>query len=72
MAEVQNPVVLRVEGDNQAGLAHRLTQQWAKEGISLEGLTMAVMSGKFIGFAAFDNVADANKAAQILADLGSQ
>jgi len=71
MTEVQTPVVLRVEGDNKAGLAHRLTQQWALAGISLEGLTMAVLADKFVGFAAFDTVTDANRAAQILADLGS-
>jgi hypothetical protein len=71
LAETAEPVLLRVEGDNEAGLAHRLTQQWALAGISMEGLTMAVLNKKFIGFAAFDSVADANKAAQILADLGS-
>ncbi len=38
-----NPVVLRVEGDNQAGLAHRLTQQWALAGINLQGLMMSVL-----------------------------
>jgi hypothetical protein len=71
LAETSEPVVLRVEGDNQAGLAHRLTQQWALAGISMEGLSLAVLEKKFVGFAAFDTVADANKAAQILADLGS-
>jgi hypothetical protein len=40
-------------------------------GISMEGLTMAVLAEKFVAFAAFDSVADANRAAQILADLGS-
>jgi hypothetical protein len=69
LAETQNPIVLRVEGDNEAGLAHRLTQQWAMAGISMEGLTMAVLKNNFVGFAAFDSVADANRAAQILADL---
>src|SRR5215217_1070963 len=29
--EVDGPIVLRVEGDNAAGLGHRLTQQWAVE-----------------------------------------
>src|SRR5262245_45331598 len=29
MTEAQSPIVLRVEGDNQAGLAFRLTQEWA-------------------------------------------
>jgi hypothetical protein len=70
-AETQDQMVLRVEGDNQAGLAHRLTQQWALAGINLQGLTMSVLGNKFIGYATFDNVNDANRAAQILADLGS-
>jgi hypothetical protein len=69
--EVDNPVVRRIEGDNEAGLAHHLTQQWAMAGISLQGLSMAVLGTKFVGYAAFDNVPDANRAAQILADLGT-
>jgi hypothetical protein len=71
LAEASYPVVRRIEGDNQAGLAHRLTQQWALAGISIQGLTMAVLSGKFVGYVAFDSVADANRAAQILADVAS-
>ena len=71
LAEVHDPVVLRIEGDNQAGLAHRVTQQWALAGISFQGLTMAVLADKFVGYAAFDTVADANKAAAILGDLGA-
>jgi hypothetical protein len=71
LAETDSPIVLRVEGDNEAGLAHRLTQQWALAGISLQSLTMAVLGTKFVGFAAFDSVEDTNKAAQILADLGT-
>ena len=71
LGEVDNPVVLRVEGDNSAGLSHRVTQEWAKAGISFQGLTMAVISNKFVGYAAFDSVADANRAAAILGDLGA-
>ena len=71
LAETQDPVVLRVEGDNQAGLGHRVTQQWALAGISLQGLSMCVLGDKFIGYVAFDNVADANRAAAILGDLGA-
>jgi hypothetical protein len=71
MSETHDTVVLRVEGDNEAGLGFRLTQQWATAGISLQSLTMAVLANKFVGFAAFDTVADANRAAQILADLGA-
>jgi len=71
LTETHDPVVLRVEGDNEAGLVHRVTQAWALAGISMEGLTMAVVANKFVGFVAFDSVADANRAAQILADVGS-
>lgn len=71
LAETQDPVVLRVEGDNQAGLGHRVTQQWALAGISFQGLTMAVVGDKFVGYAAFDSVTDANRAAAILGDLGA-
>jgi hypothetical protein len=71
MAETDNPILLRVEGDNEAGLAHRLTQRWALEGLSLQGLTMAVLHDKFVGYVAFDSIADSNRAAAILGDLGS-
>src|SRR5688572_20629829 len=50
LAEVNDPVVLRIEGDNQAGLAHRVTQQWALASISFQGLTMAVLSDKFVAY----------------------
>jgi hypothetical protein len=72
LTETDNPVVLRVEGDNQAGLAHRLTQQWALAGLSLQGLMMSVLADKFVGYASFDTVADSNRAAAILGDLGAQ
>ena len=71
LSETDNPVVLRVEGDNQAGLAHRLTQQWALAGLSMQGLMMSVLGNKFVGYASFDTVTDANRAAAILGDLGA-
>ncbi len=71
LAETQHPVVLRVEGDNEAGLGHRVTQQWALANISMHSLTMSVIENKFVGFAAFDSVEDANRAAAILGDLGA-
>src|SRR5438067_2832575 len=49
LTETNNPVVLRVEGDNQAGLAHRVTQQWALAGLSFQGMTMAVLADQFVG-----------------------
>ncbi|MFO0878619.1 MAG: amino acid-binding ACT [Gemmataceae bacterium] len=69
--ETHQPIVIRVEGDNAAGLAHRLTQQWAVEGLTLHGLMMSVLGDKFVGYVSFDNVTDANRAAAILGDLGS-
>jgi hypothetical protein len=71
LTETNNPVVLRVEGDNQAGLGHRVTQQWALAGLSFQSMTMAVLGDKFVGYVAFDTVADANKAAAILGDEGA-
>ena len=71
LTETFTPVVHRLEGDNQAGLAHRVTQQWAVAGINLQGLTMAVLENRFVGYVAFDTVDDANRAAQILADVGT-
>jgi hypothetical protein len=69
--EVNNPVIIRVEGDDESGLAHRLTHEWALAGISFQGLTMSVVGRKFVGYAAFDSSEDANRAATILATVGS-
>jgi len=71
LSETHERVVLRVEGDNEAGLAHRLTQQWALAGITMQGLTMSVIGNSFVGYAAFDSTHDANRAAAILGDLGA-
>lgn len=69
--EVNEPIVMRVEGDDKAGLGGRLTQAWESAGINLHGMVLAAVGGKFIGYITFDSVADANKAAAILAELGT-
>lgn len=69
--EVGEPIVMRVEGDDKSGLSGRLTQAWELAGINLHGLVMSAVGGKFIGYVTFDTVSDANKAATILAELGS-
>ena len=69
--ETNDPVVIRVEGDDRSGLAHKLTVQWEKARLNLQGLTMASIGGRFVGFVAFDSVADANRAAAILGDIGA-
>jgi hypothetical protein len=71
MHEVPEPIVMRVEGDDRTGLGGRLTQAWEIAGINLHGLVMSVIGGKFVGYATFDSVADANRAATILAELGT-
>lgn len=69
--EVQEPIVMRVEGDDKAGLAGRLTEAWEKEGLNLHGMVMSVFHGKFVGYVTFDTVQDANRAATLLAELGT-
>ena len=72
MHEVQEPIVMRVEGDDARGLSGKLTQAWEMAGINLHGLVMSVLQGRFVGYATFDTVADGNKAATILAELGTR
>lgn len=71
MHEVGEPIVMRVEGDDKTGLGGRLTQAWEMAGINLHGLVMSAVGGRFIGYVTFDTVADANRAATILAELGT-
>jgi hypothetical protein len=72
MHEVNDPIVMRLEGDNTAGLANRLKHAWASAGINLHGAIMTVIGTKFVGFVTFDSVEDANKAARILAEVGHE
>lgn len=69
--EVPEPFVFRVEGDDRAGLSGKLTQAWEMAGINLHGLVMSVLQGRFIGYVTFDTAADGNRAATILAELGT-
>lgn len=69
--EVQEPIVMKIEGDDKAGLAGKLTVAWETAGINLHGMVMSVHDGKFVGYVTFDTVADGNKAATILAEIGT-
>ena len=71
MHEVSEPVVMRVEGDDKAGLGSRLSTAWEMAGLNLHGMMMAALAGKFVGYVTFDTAADGNKAATILAELGT-
>ena len=72
MREVQKPTVMRFEGDDKAGLGGRVTLAWEAAGINLHGLMMAVVNGKFVGYATFDSSDDANTAATLLAEIGTK
>lgn len=70
--EVQEPIVMRFEGDDSTGLGSRVTLAWETAGINLHGLMMAVVAGKFVGYATFDHADDANKAAVLLSEMGAK
>lgn len=71
LSETAEPIVMRVEGDDKSGLGGRLTVAWESAGINLHGMVMAAIGTKFVGYVTFDSIADANKAATILAEIGT-
>jgi predicted amino acid-binding ACT domain protein len=71
LKEVQEPIVMRVEGDDKAGLARKLTTAWEMAGLNLHGMVLSSFHGKFVGYVTFDTPTDANKAATILAEIGT-
>jgi hypothetical protein len=71
MTEVNEPIVMRVEGDDKTGLARKLTNAWEMAGLNLHGMVLSSFHGKFVGYVTFDTPQDANKAATLLAELGT-
>ena len=59
--ETSELAVLKVEGSNRPGLAHRMTEAVAKAGINLRGLTATVFGSKYVAFLAFDTYNDAER-----------
>jgi hypothetical protein len=57
---------VRVEGDNEPGIAARLTQKLADARINLRGVSAAVIGTRFIVYIALDTAADAEKAVKVL------
>ena len=57
---------LVVEGDNRAGLGHRLAQEMGSAGINMAVLVALVVGRRYSGVFGFESDADAQKAAQIL------
>jgi hypothetical protein len=67
-----NIVTLRVEGDDQPGFGHRMTQAIADMGVNLRGMTAAVLGRKFIVYLALDTEADAIYATDALKKVGGR
>ena len=63
LAKARDVVALRVEGPNKAGAAYQITCRLADAGINLRGVSAGVVGKKFELLLAFDNAADADKAA---------
>lgn len=57
---------LRVEGDNEPGVAAKMAEKIAAAGINLHGFSAAVIGARFIIYISFDSPEDAEKAAGIL------
>lgn len=57
---------LRVEGTNKPGDCQRVAGTLAGAGLNLRGVSASVIGNKYVLILAFDNQADADKAAQLL------
>jgi hypothetical protein len=57
---------LRVEGTDKPGECHRMIRRLSDAGVNLRGVSAAVLGNKFVTCLAFDNDADATKAARLL------
>ena len=71
LAPARDIAMVCVEGENRSGIGYEIMSRLAIAGINLRGLVMSVIHGKFVGYVTFDSVADANRAATILAELGT-
>src|SRR5512134_1268535 len=57
---------VRVLGQDRPGVAAELTQKLADAGVNLRGFSASVIGTQFVAYVAFDSLADANKAMEIL------
>ena len=57
---------VRLEGQNEPGVAAKITQTIAKAGINLHGLSAAVVGTRYILHLAFDTAEDAQTAIRLL------
>jgi predicted amino acid-binding ACT domain protein len=71
LAPAANIATLKVEGDDAAGLGHRIMSAIAGAGVNVRGASGAVIGRKFVVYLGFDVPADATKAARALKALGA-
>ncbi len=57
---------VRIEGQNEPGIAAKLTQKLGKAGINLRGLNASVIGTRFVVHLAFDTPDQAQKAIKLL------
>jgi hypothetical protein len=57
---------VRVQGDNEPGVASQLAEKLAAAGVNLRGLTAAVMGTRFIMYIGLDSAADAARVIDLL------
>ncbi len=60
---------IRIEGQNQPGIASQITELLAHEGINLKGLSVVVIGTRFIIYLALDTQYDAAKAIQAITQI---
>lgn len=69
LSKAESLCSLRLGGPDKPGLVAKITRQLADAGINLRGLSAAALGKHSVVYFAFDNSADANKAAKALKQL---
>ena len=60
---------VRVEGDNDPGIAATITEKIAEAGINMRGLSAAVIGARFIIYIGLDSADDAKKVVEVLQQI---
>ena len=71
LAPAAKLATLKIEGDDVSGIGSRITSTVAEAGVSLRGVSAAVIGRKFVAYLGFDGDSEAGKAARALKGLAS-
>jgi hypothetical protein len=69
LAPALDVAMLYLQGPNRAGIGYEIMSQLAVAGIPLQGLSVSAAGDRFGAYLAFNNVNDAAKAVQVLAEM---